>query len=126
MLYLTIKQLHVLFVALSLGGFLVRGWWMLRGSPLLHHPATRVLPHVNDTALLAAGVGLSVITHQYPLAQEWLTAKLAALLLYIVLGTLALKRGRTPAARTLAFAGALLTFGYMVGVAVTRQAWPLA
>ena len=126
MLYTTLKQLHVLFVALSLGGFLLRGWWMLRESPLLRHRLTRILPHVNDTALLAAGIGLAVITRQYPPAQPWLTAKLAALLLYIGLGTLALKRGRTRAVRIAAFAAALLTFGYMLAVALTRQAWPPA
>jgi uncharacterized membrane protein SirB2 len=125
MLYATLKHLHVAFVVLSLGGFLLRGWWMLQGSALLRHRITRVLPHVNDSALLAAGIGLAVITRQYPLVQPWLTAKLAALLLYIGLGTLALKRGRTRSIRVAAFAGALLTFAYMLAVALTRQAWPL-
>ena len=57
-LYPFLKHLHVTCVVLTAGGFVLRGIWMLRASPLLHHPLTRVLPHVNDTLLLAAGVGL--------------------------------------------------------------------
>jgi uncharacterized membrane protein SirB2 len=47
------------------------------------------------------------------------------LLLYIVLGTVALKRGRTKRIRILAFGGALLTLSYLVAVALTRSAWPM-
>ncbi len=125
-LYPLLKQLHVTCVVLTAGGFLLRGGWMLRGSPLFHHRLTRVLPHVNDTLLLAAGVGMMLMLHQYPFVDDWLTAKLLALLAYIVLGTIALKRGRTRAIRLGAFGGALLTLGYLVGVALTRNPWPLA
>ena len=37
--------------------------------------------------------------HQYPATHAWLTAKVIGLLAYIVLGSLALKRGRTKAIR---------------------------
>jgi uncharacterized membrane protein SirB2 len=125
-LYPFLKHLHVTCVVLTAGGFLLRGVWMLRTSPWLHHPLTRVLPHVNDTLLLAAGVGLMLLLHQYPFVDGWLTAKLLALLAYIVLGTFALRRGRTRTIRLAAFAGALLTLGYLVSVALTRSAWPPA
>lgn len=125
-LYPVLKQLHVTCVVLTAGGFLLRGAWMLRGSPLLQHPVSRVLPHVNDTLLLAAGMGLMLLLHQYPFVDGWLTAKLLGLLAYIALGTIALKRGHTKGIRIAALGGALLTLGYLVGVAVTRNAWPPA
>ena len=125
-LYPALRLLHVSCVVVTAAGFLLRGLWMLGGSPLLRHPLTRVLPHVNDTLLLAAGIGLAASLRQYPLVEGWLTAKLVALILYIVLGTIALKRGRTRRIRLLAFGGALLTLAYLVAVALTRSPWPIA
>jgi uncharacterized membrane protein SirB2 len=60
----------------------------------------------------------------HPLDHDWLKAKLLALVSYIVLGTIALRRGPTPAIRALAFASALVTLGYMVAVATTRNPLP--
>jgi uncharacterized membrane protein SirB2 len=79
---------------------------------------------VNDSLLLAAGIGMAVMLRQYPLVDGWLTAKLLALLGYIGLGTIALKRGRTKRIRLLAFGGALLTLAYLVAVALTRSPLP--
>ena len=50
-------------------------------------------------------------------ANHWLTVKLLLLVLYVVLGSVALKRGRTRRIRTAAFAAALLTVGFLVTVA---------
>jgi len=77
--------------------------------------------HVIDTVLLASALVMVVWSHQYPFAQNWLTAKLFALIVYIGLGTVALKRGNTKRVRAAAFIGALLVFAYIVKVAVTRQ-----
>ncbi len=123
--YLLLKQAHVGVALLSLGGFALRGWWMLRGSVLLKRRMTRVLPHVVDTVLLASGVGLAVWAQLNPIHQPWLMAKLVALLAYILLGTLALKRGRTRAIRTGALAAALVVYGYMLAVAIHHEPWPL-
>ena len=124
-LYPALKLVHVGCVVVTATGFVLRGVWMLRESPLLQHPLTRVLPHVNDSLLLAAGIGMAVMLRQYPLVDAWLTAKLLALLVYIGLGAVALKRGCTKRARILAFGGALLTLAYLVAVALTRSPWPL-
>ena len=43
------------------------------------------------------------------------------LVVYILLGTIALKRGKTLPVRITAFAGALATFAYVVSVALTRD-----
>jgi uncharacterized membrane protein SirB2 len=61
---------------------------------------------------------------QYPLVHGWLTAKLFALIAYIVLGTLALKRGKTKAQRVTAWIAALLVFGYMLAVARAHDPLP--
>jgi uncharacterized membrane protein SirB2 len=120
-----LKTVHVSSAALSFAGFIVRGVWMWRGSARLTARLTRILPHVVDTLLLASAIALALRLHQYPLVHAWLTAKVAALLAYIVLGALALKYGRTPRVRMLAFVLALAVFLYIVAVAVTRNPWPL-
>lgn len=119
--YLELKTLHIASALLSAAGFLLRGYWMLRGSPLLRHRLTRVVPHLVDTVLLTSAVALSVVLHQYPLVHAWITAKVAALLVYIVLGAIALNYGRTPRVRRVALLGALLTLAYIFSVALSRN-----
>ncbi|WP_027865881.1 SirB2 family protein [Massilia alkalitolerans] len=119
--YIALKHLHVTFVALSGLLFLVRGIWMLRASPNLEQRWARIVPHIVDTLLLASAIGLAVVSHQYPGQMPWLTAKVVGLVAYIVLGTIALKRGRTQGVRTAAFVGALACFAYIVAVAVTKN-----
>ena len=121
MTYFALKHIHVTFAALSGLLFLVRGIWMLTGSQQLQRRWVRIVPHVVDTLLLASAIGLAVWSSQYPGQQSWLTAKVLALVAYIVLGTIALKRGRTRHVRAAAFAGALACFAYIVAVAVTKS-----
>lgn len=121
MIYLALKHLHVSFVALSGIGFLLRGLWMMRDSPMLQRRWVKVAPHVIDTLLLGSAISMAVISAQYPFALDWLTAKLGGLLAYILCGTMALKRGRTKRQRALFFALAVLAFAYIVSVALTRN-----
>src|SRR5690606_9414946 len=95
--------------------------WMLAGSSQLQRRWVKVVPHLVDTVLLASAIGLALWSAQYPLQRPWLTAKVMALILYIVLGSVALKRGRTRNTRVAALVAALATFGYIVGVALTRS-----
>lgn len=121
MSYLAIKHIHVTFAALSGLLFLVRGIWMLGESAMLQRRWVKIVPHIVDTLLLASAVTLAVWSSQYPFAQNWLTAKIVALLAYIVLGMFALRLGKTRPVRIAAFIGALAVFAYIVKVAVTRQ-----
>jgi uncharacterized membrane protein SirB2 len=121
MLYLALKWLHVGCAVLSIAGFALRGLLRLAGSPLLEARIARVAPHVVDTVLLASAVWLAALLGQYPFVQAWLTAKVLALVAYIVLGTLALKRARSKAARGAAFALALGAAAYIVSVALSRD-----
>ena len=122
--YLAIKHLHMGCAGLSIAMFLLRGTWMLQGSSMLQRRWVKIVPHLVDTVLLGSAITLAVISHQSPFAQPWLGAKVVALVLYIVLGTIALKRGRTLRIRAIAFGAALATFAYIVMVAVTRQVLP--
>jgi uncharacterized membrane protein SirB2 len=121
MIYLALKNLHVLCVVVSGSGFFVRGLWMLSDSPRLNLHWVQVAPHVVDTLLLGSAIAMAVISAQYPLAQDWLTAKLIGLLAYILCGMMALRRGRSKTTRGIFFAAALLAFAYIVSVAITRS-----
>lgn len=119
--YALIKHLHVTAATLSLAFFLLRAWWSVREVPLLQRRWVKIAPHLIDTALLGLGVTLMVLLSAWPHQQPWLAAKLIALLGYIGLGTLAIKRGRTPAVRGVAALAAVATFAYMLGAAVTHS-----
>lgn len=124
MSYLAVKHFHILCAMLSGSFFMLRGIWVITGSRLLQQRWVRIAPHALDTLLLSSALTLAIWSAQYPLAQAWLTAKIAALLVYIVLGSIALKRGKTRATRLAAFAGALAALAYIVSVAFTKQALP--
>lgn len=115
------KSLHVGCAALSIAGFAARGALMLRGSPLLDTRFARVAPHIVDTVLLASALWLAWAIGQVPFVHGWVTAKVFALLAYIVLGSLALRHGRTRAVRAAAFVAALAAAGYIISVALTRD-----
>lgn len=119
--YLAVKHVHMTCAALSGSFFALRGIWMLRGSAMLQRRWVRIAPHVIDTLLLGSALTMVVWSGQYPFVMPWLTAKVLALILYIVLGTIALKRGKTRTVRAAAYAGALVTFLYIVRTALTRQ-----
>lgn len=125
--YLFLKSVHVGCVVVSGSGFLLRGAWMLAGSPLLQRRVARTVPHVVDTLLLASALAMAVASGQYPFAVPWLTAKLAGLVAYVLCGTVALKRGRTKAERSAFLVLAIVAFGYIVSVALSRDpAGPLS
>ncbi len=118
---IALKHFHVTCVALSGLGFAVRGFWMLRDSPMLQVRWVKIAPHVIDTLLLGSAISMAVISAQYPFALDWLTAKLAGLLVYILCGMMALKRGRTKGQRAVYFVVAVSAFAYIVSVALTRN-----
>jgi uncharacterized membrane protein SirB2 len=119
--YLLVRGLHVGCVTLSLLLFLLRGWWLWRESPLAASPWARVVPHVNDSLLLVAGITLAVMLGQAPLVHGWLTAKLVGLLLHILLA-MAVTRGWVAGrAAGVAWCGSLAAFGYVVAVALSRD-----
>lgn len=122
--WLWIKGVHLTCVTVTLGLFLLRGGWALQGTLAARGRWVRVLPHVNDTLLLTSAITLAVLSGQYPLQQGWLTAKVAGMLLYIVLGEVALRHGLTRRVRIAVLLAALTVFAYIVATAVTRNYLP--
>jgi uncharacterized membrane protein SirB2 len=120
-MYSTVKYIHMASVALSLVGFFLRGLLLVRGSALMGRRWMRVLPHINDTILLVAALWLVLMSGQYPFVDGWLTAKVLGLTAYIILGSLALRPGRAPEIRLLAWFSALAVFGWILSVALTRR-----
>ncbi|HTN49212.1 MAG TPA: SirB2 family protein [Burkholderiaceae bacterium] len=121
LLYALLKTLHVSAIAISGLGFVLRYALLAPGRA---RPAwVRVGPHVVDTVLLVSAIALACLQQASPLALPWLAAKIVALPLYIGLGTIALKRGRLPRQRAVAFVAALACYAYIVSVALTRNPW---
>jgi uncharacterized membrane protein SirB2 len=126
MSYIVVKYLHMSCAALSGSLFLLRGVWMLRDSRMQQQRWVKVAPHLIDTLLLGSALVMVFWSGQYPFEQPWLTAKVLALVGYIVLGSIALKRGKTKAIRTWALVASLALFAYIVAVALTRHPWVLS
>ncbi len=121
MTYLLLRQLHTLLAVITIVGFLLRGYWMLTGSDKLQQPITRIAPHVVDTAFLLSGIAMLLIMSLNPFSQSWLVAKFAGLVLYILLGSVAIRRGPTLRIRAFAFVAAVSAYAYVVGVALTKS-----
>ena len=120
-LYELFKQIHITCALLSVSGFALRGYWLMRRDPRLTHRLTRVLPHFIDTLLLGSAVIMLLILGVSPFALDWLSAKLVALITYIALGMVALRFGRSRELRIGAFWLALATGLYIISVAYTKS-----
>lgn len=123
--YPLLKSLHVAFAVLSVLGFCLRGYWMLTDNRLLRARAVLILPHINDSMLLLTAVLLVLATRMYPVVTGWVTLKIILLLVYIVLGTFALKRGKSRRARTGFLVAAIITVAGIFVVALTKPAFAL-
>ncbi len=131
--YLEIRNVHIGSVLASGALFLLRGLGVnvLNANWPMWAPV-RYLSYTIDTVLLTAALMLMTITHYYPFVHHWLTVKVVLLVVYIVLGSFALKRARTRKARIGYFIAALAVFAFIVsvarakdplGVLVTGQVW---
>jgi len=115
-------KIHLSCVALSFSLFCLRGFWVMQESPMLGRRLwMRLIPDSVDTALLTTGVLMMFITGQFPDEHPWLAAKLIALLLYVSLGFVALRFGKSRRTRFIAFISACLTFVYIVGAATQHD-----
>ncbi|MDP2806376.1 MAG: SirB2 family protein [Gallionellaceae bacterium] len=124
MSFLWIKYLHISCVILSYGLFLLRGIWILKASPIMQQRWVRIAPHIIDTALLGSAITLAMMLNISPLETPWLLAKIIALLLYITLGTIAIKRGKSKRIRLGAWLGAQIVFLYIVLTALSHDPLP--
>jgi len=121
MTYKLLINLHITTALISLLLFLFRGVWVLRYGQHNRPRWMKWLPHVNDTMLFVLGIALMLTIQQYPVVNAWLTAKLAALLIYILLGMVVMKWAKQWRSQFIAWLSALVVFAYMVGVAISKQ-----
>ena len=106
--------------ALSIPDFVIRWIWMLTDSPLLQERARENRAAYRRYAVALSAIVLVGIIGFGPNA-AWLSAKIAGLVVYIVLGTFALKRGRTKGARAVFGVLAILVFAFIASVARTHN-----
>jgi uncharacterized membrane protein SirB2 len=119
--YALLKLLHQTTVVLSFSGFVLRGLAALAGAAWVRGRLARTLPHAVDTLLLLSALAMAWMLRLTPGNAPWLVAKIGGLLLYIALGMLALRPCRAIKLRATAWAAALLVFGWIVSVAVTKD-----
>jgi uncharacterized membrane protein SirB2 len=115
--YPQIKAVHIAAVIASGSLFALRGAAVQFGAKWAMAAPLRYLSYSIDTVLLTAALMLATILHQLPFVHGWLTAKVLLLVCYVVLGTFALKRGRTRAVRTSCWIAALLVYLFIVSIA---------
>ena len=115
--YLQIKSVHVAMVIASGLLFALRGAAVLAGARWAMAAPLRYLSYTIDTTLLTAALMLLTSLKLNPFVVPWLSVKLALLVVYVVLGSLALKRARSRRARAAFYVAALATFGFMYFVA---------
>jgi len=115
--YLTLRNAHIACAILSVTLFTLRGCMMLAHSRHVHSAWLKYPSYLIDTFLLTFALMLMTVIHQYPFVTGWLTMKVTLLVVYVLLGTVALKRGRTPGVRAAAFIAALLTVAFLYSVA---------
>ncbi len=120
--YPQIKTVHIASVLVSGALFLLRGALVQTGGQRWAMAAPlRYLSYSIDCVLLTAALMLLTILPHAMFANGWLWIKLMLIVIYVVLGSYALKRGRTPRARLISFVLALLVFGFAYSIARHHQ-----
>jgi len=120
-MYQLLKFVHIVCAVATISGFLLRAYWMMTSADMLQRKLVSIAPHVVDTLFLLSGIAMLALLSLNPFTQSWLLAKFAGLVVYIVLGTIAIKRGPTLRIRVIASVSAVAVFVYIAGVALTRS-----
>ncbi|POT59231.1 hypothetical protein C3432_00390 [Citrobacter amalonaticus] len=122
--FMLLLNVHLTSIVLSVGLFILRYWWRYIHHPLATARWTRVVPPIIDSVLLLSGVGLMLKTHILPFTEQgsWLTEKLFGVIIYIVLGFIALdyRRAHSQQARIIAFPLALVVLYIIIKLATTK------
>jgi uncharacterized membrane protein SirB2 len=120
--YIAMKYLHLLTAAISITLFLMRYFWKCRDSAMMEKRWVKITPHVNDTLLLVSGSVLIFVTGFYPFSPQgtWLTEKLFSVIIYILLGYVALGKRHSQNIRWLVFILALGCLYLVVKLATTK------
>ncbi|GAB5379843.1 MAG: SirB2 family protein [Aliiglaciecola sp.] len=120
--YILAKHLHLTAVVLTIALFLLRYFWLLRGSGMLQQKWVKIVPHVVDTVLLASAVALCLLIPLNPLQHPWLWQKILLVILYIFTGYFVLKRAQGLLSKWLGFGVAMACLAMAGKMAVSKQA----
>lgn len=115
--YPEIRLVHIAAVLASGGLFLGRGLALFAGAGWAMAAPLRFLSYAIDTVLLTAALMLMTIVQQYPFVHAWLTVKVLLLVVYVVLGLLAFRKGRPRAVRVGCWLAALAVYAFIISVA---------
>lgn len=115
--YEIVKYIHVTAIILSVSGFIIRIVLKLNNSPYQTKYWFKKLPHKVDTLLLASALTMVYILGVNPLTTFWLAEKITGLIIYILLGMVALRWGKTKQIKEIAAVLAVIVFSYIVYVA---------
>ncbi|WP_407276080.1 SirB2 family protein [Halothiobacillus sp. DCM-1] len=120
-------HIHGLAVVLSLLGFITRGIWMLGDSPRLQAKWVKITPHIVDTILLLSALVASYLLFwRYGANPAYVTVMIVGLVVYIGLGLVALRLGKTKAIRASAWVLAILVFLYISAAGAMKTPTPFS
>ena len=119
-MFLTLKTIHMCCALISFTGFLFRAYLMVIDSKLLNQKFMLVTPHLIDTLFLLSGFSMAFVLNMGLFAQGWLSMKIMLLMFYILFVGIALNRGKTKSVRVVSFFLAVMTFIFIVGIAVNK------
>jgi uncharacterized membrane protein SirB2 len=112
---------HVALVIASVSLFATRGIGVLARQTWPMRATWRRASVLIDVGLLSAGSTLWYLLQFNPWHDLWLGAKLLLLLVYVVLGSFALKRARTRASKAVCFVAALACVAFMASIALRHH-----
>ena len=119
--YAQVRAVHIGTVLASGALFALRGASVLGGMRWPLSASLRYLSYAIDTTLLTAALMLVAMLPAAVFANHWLTVKLVLLVIYVVLGSFALKRGRSARVRGVCFGAAVAMYAFIFGIARTHQ-----
>ena len=116
--YPQIKQFHIFIAMLSGTLFALRGAFVLAGARWPQALPVKWLSYAVDTSLLTAALMLLTILPWAMFANGWLLVKIVLIVVYEVLGVMAMRPQRNRRSRAIYYVLALLTF---VAIYVTAR-----
>ncbi|MGL5007808.1 MAG: SirB2 family protein [Plesiomonas sp.] len=121
-MYTFLKHLHMTTLAISVSLLVLRFIWSFCGAKVMQQRWVKIVPHINDTLVLLSGIGLMIITGFYPFTEQtlWMTDKLLGVVIYILLGFVALKESKNKVIRLAALLGALGWIWLIAQMAITK------
>jgi uncharacterized membrane protein SirB2 len=119
--YLLLKQLHASLALVSIAGFNLRWCWRMMRSPLAQLKSVRIVPHVIDTLFLATAILLGILADNDALSTAWFSAKIIGLVMYILLGMVAMRSAPVVRRSLPPFIAAVLVFAWIATVARTKS-----